>query len=148
MVVNIECEALPFEDNSVDVVQAWHVLEHVHNLIGVLQEIYRVCKPDAYVGIIVPHPRHDVFLNDPTHVRAVTPDSMAMFSRRHCEDMEAKGAKITDMWKHYGVNFDIVGPIRMVLDPSIDPHRDDWRAMERRLNNIVIEYRFGLRVVK
>ena len=46
---------LPFKDNSVDKIYSESCLEHLYNLYGILDEIYRVSKPNAEVEIIVPH---------------------------------------------------------------------------------------------
>ena len=55
--VDIVCDlesGLPFEDNSVQRVYANHVLEHIERFISLMQEIYRVCCPDAHVEVRVP----------------------------------------------------------------------------------------------
>jgi len=43
---------IPFPDDSFDVVYSFHVLEHVENLVSLLQEVHRVLKPNgvAYFG--------------------------------------------------------------------------------------------------
>src|SRR5947208_13026944 len=62
----------PWEDSSVGEVVMFHVLEHLGEstatYLKIIQEIYRVCQDGAAIQITVPHPRHDDFLNDPTHV--------------------------------------------------------------------------------
>lgn len=138
--LDIAKEHWPWPDNSVDTVLAWHILEHIETSDGffhVVSEAYRVLKPGGELNIIVPHPRHDVFLNDPTHVRAVTPDGMLTFSRRHAEMLAAEGVKgVTSYAPYLGVDFDLQMPVQCVLDPR-DP------ASER-----IIEYRFVMRAVK
>lgn len=47
-------ERLPFEDNSFDLVVAWHVLEHVKDDQKSFQEISRVLKKDGYFLFAVP----------------------------------------------------------------------------------------------
>lgn len=44
-----------FKDNSVSLLYTSHFLEHVDNLEFVMEEIYRVCKPNAKIIIKVPH---------------------------------------------------------------------------------------------
>jgi predicted SAM-dependent methyltransferase len=60
-----------------------HVLEHLGRdteiYFGIIKEIYRVIIPDGKVIIVAPHPRHDDFINDPTHIRMITPEHMTPF---------------------------------------------------------------------
>jgi len=75
----------PWETSSVGEVVLRHVLEHLGETtaiyFGIIKELYRVCAPGARISIAVPHPRHNYFLNDPTHVRIVTPEGMQLFSK-------------------------------------------------------------------
>jgi len=48
-------KGIPFEDNCVDEIYTSHVLEHVENFEFVMEEIHRICKPNAKVIIKVPH---------------------------------------------------------------------------------------------
>jgi hypothetical protein len=58
-------------------------LEHIGQatdiFLSIMRELYRVSEAGATVRIHVPHPRHDDFINDPTHVRPITPETLAMF---------------------------------------------------------------------
>ena len=51
VVCDIE-EGLPFKDNTVDGIRVIQVLEHVRDLIFVLEEFWRVCKEGAEIGIL------------------------------------------------------------------------------------------------
>lgn len=57
----------PFADNTFDHVVCKHSLEHLNNFIGVIEEIYRITKPDGIIEILVPHYASDNFNTDPTH---------------------------------------------------------------------------------
>ena len=72
---------LPFDDNSVDEVYTAHFLEHVKDLVFVMEEIYRVCKNKAKVRIIVPYYQSTGAVRDPTHVRFFAEDSFDYFDR-------------------------------------------------------------------
>ncbi|MBF0395018.1 MAG: hypothetical protein HQL38_20270, partial [Alphaproteobacteria bacterium] len=37
---------------------------------AVMRELYRICRDGASITVTVPHPRHDNFIGDPTHVKA------------------------------------------------------------------------------
>ena len=45
----------PFPPNSFSLVEARHVLEHLHDVFGVMREIHRILKPGGVVRIWVPH---------------------------------------------------------------------------------------------
>ena len=82
----------PFEDNSVEEIILSHVLEHIGQdpdiFIKILKEFYRICKNHALIKIVVPHPRHDDFLSDPTHVRPVTVLGLSLFDKSQNEKWE------------------------------------------------------------
>ena len=52
--VQASIEALPFADNSFDVVCAFDVIEHVENDSKALAELYRVCNTNGIISITVP----------------------------------------------------------------------------------------------
>jgi len=57
----------PFKDNTFDEVFADNVLEHLNDLQKPLEELSRICKPNAILEIIVPlAPTMNAF-RDPTH---------------------------------------------------------------------------------
>jgi len=70
----------PFTDNSVDYVLMKHVLEHLDDVIRVIEEVYRILKPYGQVEIIVPYFRHKNAFTDPTHKHFFTEDSMNYFT--------------------------------------------------------------------
>ncbi|MEK7606199.1 MAG: methyltransferase domain-containing protein [Patescibacteria group bacterium] len=57
----------PIEDNSADVVLAFHFIEHMPDLFKTFEEIYRISKNGTKVLIEVPHFRHSSSFKDPTH---------------------------------------------------------------------------------
>ena len=72
---------LPIEDDSVDEFLLSHVIEHVRDSLGVMQELYRIAKANAKVTIRVPYGGSDDAWEDPTHVRAYFADSFGYFSQ-------------------------------------------------------------------
>lgn len=73
-VINIDKEKLPFADNYFSKVYCIHVLEHCENIIEVMNEIYRVCKSNALIMMIVPYGNSMRYLQDPTHKTPITED--------------------------------------------------------------------------
>ncbi|MFD6967632.1 class I SAM-dependent methyltransferase [Streptomyces sp. NPDC059949] len=74
-------ETLPFPDESVDEFLLSHVIEHIDNSLGLMQELHRVAKPDAVAWIRTPHGASDDAHEDPTHVRCYFPNSFGYFSQ-------------------------------------------------------------------
>jgi SAM-dependent methyltransferase len=81
VVADLEC-GLPFGNDSVDHIFAVHVLEHVVNLIPLMNDIHRVLKADGVLHVMVPYWRHEVAVADPTHVRFFVAQSFKVFCRR------------------------------------------------------------------
>ena len=107
-VVDLEQLPWPWPDDSVDEILLSHVLEHLGQspdiYLGIVKEVYRVCRNDAKITIVVPHPRHDHFLQDPTHVRVVTPEGLNMFSQAANRRLIARGGANTPLGIYLGVD--------------------------------------------
>jgi len=140
----------PWPDSSVDEVFASHVIEHIAPVgpfMHFMSELWRVCKPGAKVEIILPHPRHDIFLSDPTHVHAVMPGTLVMFSKKYTEALALKGQKLTPFWKYLGVDFDM-GTVRYWFDPAVDKNDPELEWKAKHLSNVIFEWGTTLTVVK
>jgi hypothetical protein len=109
----------PWDDSSVDEIILNHVLEHLGEstevYFGIIKELYRVCKHGAIVDIVVPHPRHDDFLSDPTHVRAFTPQSFHQYSKSNCQAWQEMGAANTPLALYLDVDFTL-GNVELQVD--------------------------------
>lgn len=107
VVCDLELCPWPFKDNSIDIIIAHHVMEHLgqtaHQFMDILAELYRICKPDATMEIFVPHPYHFTFTGDPTHVRVITPEQFSLFDKDvnpECPLRESSGLgfKVVDLF--------------------------------------------------
>ena len=112
-----------------------------------MKELWRVCKPDAGVTVILPHPRHDIFLNDPTHVHAIMPGTFAMFSKKHAAHLAKQGMQLTPFWKYLGIDFDL-SKVKYWFDPKIDKDDPDLEWKAQHLSNVIFEWGTTLVVVK
>ncbi|MBW4578441.1 MAG: glycosyltransferase [Tildeniella nuda ZEHNDER 1965/U140] len=61
-------QRFPFSDNSIDLVRAYDVIEHLRDRIHTMNEIWRICKPNALVDIRVPSTDGRGAFQDPTHI--------------------------------------------------------------------------------
>ncbi len=74
---------LPIHDNSVDLVLASHILEHLPDTVEIMREIWRVCKHGSQVAISVPYYKSIGAWQDPTHVRAFTEATFYYWDPEH-----------------------------------------------------------------
>lgn len=109
---NLEQTPWPWPDNCADEVHFVHSLEHMGQtptvFLAIMQELYRICADQAKIRIVVPHPRSDDFLDDPTHVRPITPGTLALFDRRLNDEWRTAGGANTPLAHYTGVDFGIV----------------------------------------
>lgn len=57
----------PFADDEFDRVVSRHVIEHVPDVIGFVEELYRITKHGGRIEILTPHYTNPDWANDPTH---------------------------------------------------------------------------------
>ena len=107
--VNLNKDKLPFEDHSIDEVIAHHILEHIgENFIPLMIELYRVCKHGTIIDIRVPHHFHEVYINDPTHVRPITVEGMRLFSKKYMDEHIKSMGSSNGMAYKFNVDFEVV----------------------------------------
>lgn len=157
-IVDLEQLPWPWPDSAAKVVVLRHALEHLgastDGYLGIVAELWRICRDGAVVTITVPHPRHDSFLNDPTHVRAVTPEGLEMFSQAKNREWQAKGLANTPLGLYLGVDFALQTVQYAPAEPwagrlqrgEIKPQ--DLQQAMRQFNNVVAETTIVLRAVK
>lgn len=158
VVCDLERLPWPWANDSVDRVVFNHSLEHLgqasRTFLGMMQELYRVCRDRAEVEIVVPHPRSDDFLGDPTHVRAITPNLLSLFDRELNDRWRAMGASNSPLAHYLGVDFVLARSEQVLAEPYATQFAQGVLAAEhvdtmaRELNNIVREYRLLLVVRK
>lgn len=116
---DLEQTPWPWADGVAEEVLFIHSLEHMGGdpkvFLAIMQELYRIAAPGCRIRIHVPHPRHDDFINDPTHVRAITPALLTLFDKARNDEWQAKGAANTPLAHYTGVDF-TVQSVRTILD--------------------------------
>ncbi len=71
IVADIE-RGLPLRSDSVDVLHAYHVLEHVDDFIALMGEVWRVLRDGGHAHVRVPHAASTYMTwKDPTHRRGL-----------------------------------------------------------------------------
>jgi predicted SAM-dependent methyltransferase len=157
-VVDLEVFPWPFDSDSVQEALFCHSLEHMGAssdvFLKIMQELYRVCQKDARIQIHVPHPRHDHYIGDPTHVRVITPNVLNLFSKKLNLHWKKIGASNTPLGLYIDVDFEIEGITQMLEDKYLQLLQKGEISEEELLNivnernNIVTEYHIILKTIK
>jgi predicted SAM-dependent methyltransferase len=107
--INLEKDKLPFPDNSVDEVIAFHILEHLgEGYFHLLKELYRVCKNKTKIYIKVPYHLSDYFYDDPTHRRPITVGGLHLLSKKLNDICEENNYSNSKLAYYLNVDFEII----------------------------------------
>jgi hypothetical protein len=156
----MDLEKIPWKigTNEADEVLFNHSLEHLgqqtDTFLQIMKELYRVCKGGAIVQINVPHPRHDDFLGDPTHVRVLTPELLTLFSKKANLYWKKNASSNSPLALYLDVDFEVTR-IEQVLEEKYRTMlrteqitQEKLQEMIRERNNVVSELRITLAVIK
>ena len=158
LLMDIEVLPWPIDSDCADEVLFFHCLEHVGGdpdvFIGIMKELYRICKDGAKVRIHVPHPRSESYLGDPTHVRPITPMVLSLFSKENCRKWKEGNASNSPLAVYHDVDFETVNTTfglserykKLWDQKKITREELHLSIMEK--NNVVDELRFELKVIK
>lgn len=90
--VGLPSELSSLTTQTYDVVTMWHVLEHVHDLNGTIQEVKRLLKPEGKLFVAVPNHQsfdaqhygtHWAAYDVPRHLHHFSPETMKSLMERH-----------------------------------------------------------------
>lgn len=70
-----EKDFLPYKDNSVSTIHAYHILEHISNIIPLLRECQRVLKSGGVMNIVVPYYNSQLMAEDLDHKTSFTEET-------------------------------------------------------------------------
>jgi SAM-dependent methyltransferase len=70
----------PFKAASFDEIYAFMVLEHVEDLVKVMQELHRILKPEGLLHVKVPYYLSTAAFQDPTHKNFFTEKTFQYFT--------------------------------------------------------------------
>ena len=158
LVHDLEIIPYPFENDSVEKILMSHVLEHIGqdpNIFNnIIKELYRICKNKAIIDIRVPHPRHDDFISDPTHVRPITILGLQLYDKELNEQWEKGGFSNTPLALIHNVNFKV-----LKVDYKIDEkykklidqkkiEKSEIEELMNKYNNVIKEMAIEWTVIK
>jgi hypothetical protein len=158
LLIDIENPPWPIESNACSEILLKHVLEHVGQttaeLRAIIKENYRISQPNALISIHIPHYRHETFWSDPTHVRAYTPLTFKMMSKKQNDIWIAKKANYSMIAYDWDIDFEISEALQ-IYDPlwvnklkNGELSQDQLRQESQVSWGVVKEYQFKLKVVK
>lgn len=128
-VCDLEQQAFPIEDNSIDIVFSKSVIEHVRNADNILKESYRVLKSSGIIILMTPDwdSQHEIFWDDYTHVKPWTrkglQDALCMHNFRKVKSTLFRQLPI--LWRHPWLE-----PICDLV--SLLPHSWKWEDKEEK----------------
>ncbi|TPV92716.1 MAG: class I SAM-dependent methyltransferase [Myxococcales bacterium FL481] len=157
-IVNLEHMPWPFTTDQAKRVVMHHVLEHLapdpSHFLKLMQELYRICAPNALIQLTLPHPRHDEYLTDPTHVRPFLPETFHLFSQSRNLDWQARRVSNTCLALRLGVDFEVTR-VSYDLDPrwrlrlEANPiTRDELADLITSQSNVARQFSVELKVRK
>lgn len=125
----------PWDTSTVDQVWCSHFVEHVPNLIGFMNELWRILRGGASATIVHPYQHSSTAWGDPTHVRALNEDSWAYYN--------AEWRK-TNGLDHYPIVADFtIGPIT----PQYTPWPDRLRSLGWAEEEINVLTKVGVNMI-
>ena len=80
-VLDLEKDKLPFDDDSVDSIQAKHFIEHLRDVQNVMNEAWRVLRKGGEFDIRVPHGLWSG-ASKPVHFQFITPSWFDFLEKR------------------------------------------------------------------
>jgi hypothetical protein len=144
----------PLKENSVSFALCHSVLEHLSGDISIFfKELYRVMAPDGIIEFVLPHPRHDWFFQDPTHVRPMLPISFEHFDREKSIQWYLSSTSHTPLALYWNIDFKIVSVDQRVVDPSLAKKLNDMNISDPGLaaqffNNVIGDFKIVLQARK
>lgn len=79
---NADYNSIKFQDNTFDVIHAYHCFEHFMDPVKVLRECWRVLKIGGHINIVVPHCKSELAFEDLDHSQYFHEDSIPKLLRQ------------------------------------------------------------------
>ncbi len=155
---NLEEFPWALETNGFDYILMKHVLEHIgsdfETFRQIMQELYRITEPNGVVEIHVPHYRHDSYWSDPTHVRAFSPFTFQMMSKKQNNEWMAQKGNYTMLAHLMEVDFELEDALQVYDSDwlqrveSGEINREQLRELSKTSWGVVKEIQVKIRAIK
>ncbi len=125
MLLDLRSTPYPFKQSSVIEVRMRNIIEHLPSdpdkFFAVLKEIYRICLPNAQIHIRCPHYNHLWQVEDLTHQKSITYESILLLNKSNCMKNIKNGSSKTPLAMIYDIDFSIID-YKLHLDPNSEKH--------------------------
>lgn len=113
---DLDAYPYPFTDGTFEVVVLRNVVEHVRDVVGLMEEIHRIGRAGADVLITTPHFSSLYSYQDPTHLRHLALDSMDYFTEgtKHSNFYSAARFRVVARGLDFGRSFPFSAVARML----------------------------------
>jgi len=143
----------PFSDNEFETIVCRHVIEHVPDVIGFVNELHRITKPGGRLKLLTPHYSNPDWATDPTHRNHFNSYSFTCFIPAETPfpfytnaelRMVSVHVSLANLWRALGVEF------LVNLDQRFPSMRFTRKFWEFYLSNIMRgkELSFEFEIVK
>jgi SAM-dependent methyltransferase len=114
VIVDLEKFPWPFASGSFADIRAIHVIEHLADVVGAMEEFHRLLRPDGVLRIETPHYTDYSSFCDPTHKHHLNSFSFRYFGEKHGgfgyysrARFREKSVRVTllSLWKWLGFQF-------------------------------------------
>lgn len=132
------------EDDSIEEVLIFEVLEHISNLMPFMKEVWRVCKNGAKVHITVPYWSHYLSVIDPTHIRRFHEGTFQFFTK------EFYKTQINTSASQLPIDFDFkINKIDYIPDDNYKLcSKEELAALKDSMINVIKQLYICLEVIK
>jgi len=146
LVYDLEKMPLPFEDNSVSEIRCEHILEHITNLMPLIEDLHRISVPHGKIEVLTPYYKYEAAYRDPTHVRFFTEHSFDYFQDDvNFSYYSSARFKVESVEKRVRFFSSIKNNRKRIMTMIPDFFRP---LLDHFLWNVYSELKFNLRVVK
>jgi len=143
VVWDLENIPLPFKDNEFDVIIASHIMEHIVNFYPLMEELYRILKPNGILKITSPY---FVSFKHPDHKRAFSQHSFKHFRQEYSKNYITK-ARFRE--RVVELHFTYHGSMWDFLNAIFNPILNLWKGFtEKFFPHLIDEIYFELEAVK
>jgi len=120
VVCDLQKAPWPFKDSCISEFLLIDVIEHLNDTITVMEEIWRIGKPQALVSIIAPYYNSLGAFQDPTHVRFFTEHTFDYFTVENTTPLS-----LYNFYSHARFTIVKIEPFQMPLLKLL-PSRVQW----------------------